>query len=81
VREKIIHGSDWPILPVPPMFSIGVGATAKLFCEMNWVTRDYQIKKRLGFDDAYWNRAAQVLRISGAPAKDPGLREHAQTPA
>ena len=27
VREKIVHGSDWPILPVPPTFSLGIGAS------------------------------------------------------
>jgi predicted TIM-barrel fold metal-dependent hydrolase len=69
VREKIVHGSDWPILPVPPTFSLGIGASWNMWREMNWVTRDYQIKKRLGFDDAYWNRVAALLR--------PKSRQHA----
>jgi predicted TIM-barrel fold metal-dependent hydrolase len=64
VREKILHGSDWPILPVPPALSLGLGRTWKLLREMNWMTRDYEIKKQLGFDDSYWNRAARVLHVA-----------------
>jgi hypothetical protein len=31
--------------------------------EPNWMQRDVLIKQHLGFDDAYWRRAAQVLRM------------------
>jgi hypothetical protein len=34
--------------------------------EPNWLRRDVLIKKRLGFDDAYWQRAGQVLRTKGS---------------
>jgi len=55
VREKLVHGSDWPILPVPPISKLGVSG-ATLFTEMNWMKRDLLIKRKLGFDDAYWHR-------------------------
>jgi predicted TIM-barrel fold metal-dependent hydrolase len=72
VRKKLIYGSDWPILPMPRVRSIGVASSWKLMREMNWMTRDYLIKKQLGFDDAYWNRAAKVLGIeSRIPSSPP----------
>jgi predicted TIM-barrel fold metal-dependent hydrolase len=61
VREKIVHGSDWPILPVPPTTQIGLAATFKLWSETNWLKRDVEIKRRLGFDENYWNRAGKLL--------------------
>jgi predicted TIM-barrel fold metal-dependent hydrolase len=64
VREKIIHGSDWPILPVPPTSRVGFVATMKLWSDMNWLRRDVKIKQTLGFDDAYWHRGARVLRLT-----------------
>jgi predicted TIM-barrel fold metal-dependent hydrolase len=63
VREKIIHGSDWPILPVPPATQIGLRKSLKLWTDRNWLRRDLMIKRALGFDDAYWHRAAKVLRV------------------
>jgi hypothetical protein len=33
--------------------------------EKNWMRRDVLIKQRLGFDEAYWQRAAKVLRNVG----------------
>ncbi|HEV7299782.1 MAG TPA: amidohydrolase family protein [Tepidisphaeraceae bacterium] len=64
LREKIIHGSDWPILPVPPLMQIGVGKSFRLWRDRNWIRRDMAIKRALGFDDAYWHRAAKVLRLA-----------------
>jgi predicted TIM-barrel fold metal-dependent hydrolase len=67
VRAKLVHGSDWPIMPVPPV-KIGLGPAWDLLRhEANWMKRDVAIKQRLGFDEAYWQRAAQVLRLP-APA-------------
>jgi predicted TIM-barrel fold metal-dependent hydrolase len=63
LRNKLVHGSDWPILPVPPI-QCGLAAGAKFWCDSNWIRRDIKIKQQLGFDDAYWNRAAQVLKIT-----------------
>ena len=62
VRQKLVHGSDWPIFPIaPPRLTGWTFALAKL-TEPNWILRDVLIKKRLGLDDAYWRRAAKILR-------------------
>ena len=63
VRSKLVHGSDWPILPVPPIRRLGTGAALELMTEMNWLARDVRTKEMLGLDDAYWRRAAKVLRL------------------
>lgn len=65
VRNKLVHGSDWPILPVPPSTQIGILSSVKLWTDFNWISRDIKIKRALGFDDAYWQRAAKILRLSG----------------
>ncbi len=72
-RGKMIHGSDWPILPLPPISQLGTPASLELLLEPNWLRRDVLIKRRLGFDDAYWHRAATILRM---PEKM-NLRTHA----
>lgn len=64
VRRKLIHGSDWPILPVPPMSMLGIESAFTLLRDRNWLRRDMQIKELLGFDRDYWERAARVLRIA-----------------
>jgi len=63
VRDKLIHGSDWPIVPLPPIFRIGVEETMELMKDRNWLRRDIAIKRELGLDEAYWQRAATLLRI------------------
>ncbi|MCS7032560.1 MAG: amidohydrolase family protein [Phycisphaerae bacterium] len=63
VRSKLLHGSDWPILPVPPAAQLGLSAAAECWLEPNWLRRDLMIKRRLGFEPAYWTRAAEVLRL------------------
>jgi predicted TIM-barrel fold metal-dependent hydrolase len=63
VRGKLIHGSDWPIIPVPPPRKLGWGETFNLLGDSNWLRRDLLIKKQLDFDDAYWQRAAKVLKL------------------
>ena len=62
VSLKLVHGSDWPILPVPP-WQVGLAKGLELWGEGNWLRRDVRIKQALGFDDAYWQRAAQVLGL------------------
>lgn len=63
VRRKLIHGSDWPIMPIPPR-RIGWGEALRLLRhESNWMRRDFLIKQKLGFDDAYWQRGASLLRL------------------
>ena len=65
VREKLLHGSDWPIPVIPPATVLGLPAAADAWLERNWLRRDVLVKQRLGFDDAYWRRAARVLRLPG----------------
>jgi len=63
VRERIVHGSDWPILPVPSPTLLGPAASFRAMAQKNWIQRDIEIKRELGFDDAYWQRAAKLLRL------------------
>jgi hypothetical protein len=68
LRSKLIHGSDWPILPVPPA-QLGVGGCIDAMAEDNWLKRDVLIKQALGLTAAdYWTRAAKILRLP-APCK------------
>jgi predicted TIM-barrel fold metal-dependent hydrolase len=63
VREKLVHGSDWPIPALPPVTQLGVAPSLGLLREKNWMRRDVLIKQRLGFDEGYWHRAAKILRM------------------
>ena len=63
VMQKVIHGSDWPVIPVPPPHRLGAGKTFEMLQESNWLRRDVLTKQHLGFDDSYWRRAANVLRV------------------
>jgi predicted TIM-barrel fold metal-dependent hydrolase len=63
VRGRLVHGSDWPILPVPSPRHLGWQGSWQALQEKNWMERDVKIKKKLGFDEAYWNRGAEVLGI------------------
>jgi uncharacterized protein len=66
LRSKLIHGSDWPILPLPPM-KVGVGNWFHSMSEDNWIRRDVLIKQQLGLtEEAYWQRAAKLLRLNVA---------------
>jgi len=64
LRSKLVHGSDWPIIPVPPARSIGWGVGWKLWKESNWMRRDVLIKEKLELEDDYWQRAAKILRLN-----------------
>ncbi|MBL8792674.1 MAG: amidohydrolase family protein [Planctomycetia bacterium] len=72
VRDKLVHGSDWPVMPVPTRRIGWLQAAKLLLHESNWMRRDIAIKQRLGFDEAYWQRGATLLRrrdvSSPAPA-------------
>jgi uncharacterized protein len=63
LRAKLVHGSDWPIVSVPPPLRLGIEPTLDLMKEPNWMRRDVLIKKRLGLSDDYWRRAATLLKI------------------
>ena len=63
VRSKLVHGSDWPIIALPPVMELGLRRSAVIMREPNWMRRDVLVKEELGFDDAYWHRAGKVLRL------------------
>jgi hypothetical protein len=64
VRRKLVHGSDWPVPAYPQPWRHGWRESRAFLREPNQMRRDIAIKKALGFDEAYWHRAAQVLGIS-----------------
>jgi predicted TIM-barrel fold metal-dependent hydrolase len=64
VRAKLVHGSDWPVMPFPHPRRLGWGEATRMLREPNWVRRDVHIKRRLGLDAPYWERAATLLRLS-----------------
>jgi predicted TIM-barrel fold metal-dependent hydrolase len=61
LRSKLVHGSDWPIIPIPPARQVGMAEAFDLMREPNWMRRDVRIKEKLGLDEAYWKRAGKVL--------------------
>ncbi|MDB5295203.1 MAG: metal-dependent hydrolase superfamily protein [Phycisphaerales bacterium] len=63
VRQKLVHGSDWPVPAVPPATRLPLRQTVAALRERNWMRRDVMIKEALGFDAAYWRRAAEVLKL------------------
>ena len=63
VCGKLVHGSDWPIPCIPPATILGLRASLALMTDRNWMRRDVAAKKMLGFDDAYFHRAASLLRL------------------
>ncbi len=62
LRSKLVHGSDWPIISIPPLGMLMSGRM-ELLAEDNWMRRDVLIKRELGLDAGYWGRAGQLLRI------------------
>ena len=61
VRNKLVHGSDWPILPLPPLRHTGLRGAVECMRERNWMKRDVLVKQRLGLEGEYWTRAARLL--------------------
>jgi len=66
VRRKLVHGSDWPVITVPPARMGWVNDLRLLATESNWMRRDVLIKRALGLGDDYWHRAATLLRLPAA---------------
>ena len=64
VRNKLIHGSDWPIISIPPLLPLGIRESWRLMADRNWMRRDITIKRKLGFDETYFHRAGKVLKLS-----------------
>jgi uncharacterized protein len=63
VRSKLVHGSDWPVPAYPRPWRHGWRESRALIAERNQLRRDLLIKRALGFDDAYWRRGAELLRL------------------
>lgn len=68
VYRKLLHGSDWPILSMPPMTKLGMHESWELLRDPNWMKRDILIKQGLGFDQAYWKMASTVLKLPAGVA-------------
>lgn len=65
VRVKLVHGSDWPVPALPRPWRHGWRGARSLMAEHNQLRRDILIKRALGFDDAYYERAGRtVLRAA-----------------
>ena len=70
VRAKLVHGSDWPIPPIPMPGAVGWRRSARLLRETNAIRRDVAIKQALGLTEPeYWARAATVLGTRLAPSR------------
>lgn len=64
VRAKLVHGSDWPIPPIPMPRHHGWRGSLRLVREGNALRRDVIIKRALGLTEPeYWARAAALLRL------------------
>lgn len=62
VRSKLVHGSDWPILPLPPMGQIELEQAWEALRQSNWLVRDVRIKRALGLvEEEYWHRASKII--------------------
>ena len=68
VSKKLIHGSDWPIISIPPGGKVGWYKALSLMFEPNWIRRDVMVKEAIGFDRDYWERAAKVLNVTSVAA-------------
>lgn len=66
VRRKLVHGSDWPILPLPNPMDHPLRGVWAMMHQRNWLQRDIVIKRSLGFDADYWHRAGEILHLSAA---------------
>ncbi|HEX8323218.1 MAG TPA: amidohydrolase family protein [Tepidisphaeraceae bacterium] len=69
LRAKLVHGSDWPVPPVPPVTRLGPVEALRQIEQPNWLRRDMAIKRKLGLDDAYFDRAATLMCRAKPPAK------------
>jgi len=64
LRSKLVHGSDWPIMPWPVLTKMDAGSSRRLLFEGNWMRRDILIKKRLGLAEDYLQRGGGLLRLA-----------------
>lgn len=69
VRQKLVHGSDWPIISIPPAMTLDLRRSLQHWTDPNWMRRDVAIKRDVGFDDAYFHRAGTILRLASIHAQ------------
>jgi uncharacterized protein len=63
VRAKLVHGSDWPLPILPPLWRLGPTRSWMMMHDPNWLRRDLRIKRLAGLDETYLHRAATLLRL------------------
>jgi predicted TIM-barrel fold metal-dependent hydrolase len=63
VRRKLVHGSDWPIVSLPPLRVGAFTALRMIIGDSNWIRRDIRGKRALGLGDDYFHRAGTILRL------------------
>jgi predicted TIM-barrel fold metal-dependent hydrolase len=68
-RGRLVHGSDWPLPPLPPRRAGWLRSARLLLGESNWMRRDVPAKQALGLDDDYWRRGAGLLRLPAAECR------------
>ena len=66
IRDRVLHGSDYPV-PVGPWYArlrglISSEARREAAAETNPLQRDYLLKRAAGFGDTHFTRFEQVLR-------------------
>ena len=63
IRERVLHGSDFPV-PTSSVFytrRVGAGGVMRIERERNAIQRDLLIKRALGFPEQSFTRASRVL--------------------
>ena len=64
VTRVVYTAIDWPVIVLPSPGRVGWGAAMRFMRDRNWIRRDGAIKRHMGFDDAYFQRAATVLKLN-----------------
>lgn len=64
--ERMVQGSDYPVPPMPALFSrrLGPKNLLRLWREENYFTKEYRLKKLMGVPEEVFFRAQKILRIS-----------------
>jgi predicted TIM-barrel fold metal-dependent hydrolase len=64
VRDRLLHGSDFPFPPAPRAFAARIGdeAAERIERERNWLKKDLDLKQALGVGVASARRAYRVAR-------------------
>jgi uncharacterized protein len=62
VRDRLLHGSDFPFPAAPRAFAARIGdeAAQRISNETNWLKQDFDLKEALGVGRASARRAYQV---------------------